>query len=168
MEMDLNQGAAWHGIAENKALPLSHRLSAALQALEDIDYLLMRLAEEINEVNVANGWFEGDRSFGDDVALLHTEVSELYESYRNREPKAWLRHADDCIHAPLNKIRDLLPHREGCTCSPKPEGAGSEAADIFIRLLDTCLRHDINLGQQYRRKIAYNRTRGHRHGGKRF
>ena len=36
---------------------------------------------EIREVNTANGRHEDVRPFGDDIALLHSEVSEMYEAY---------------------------------------------------------------------------------------
>jgi hypothetical protein len=37
---------------------------------------------------------------------------------------------------------------------------------VLVRLLDTCARYDINLGREFTRKLEYNATRGHRHGGK--
>lgn len=41
------------------------------------------LQRQIREVNEANGWFDQDRPFSADIALLHSEVSEAYEGYRN-------------------------------------------------------------------------------------
>lgn len=108
---------------------------------------------EIREVNTANGWHDGtERPFGDDIALLHTEVSEMYEAFRQ-----W---GMDDATGPVTGLgyqRTL----------PKPEGVGSEAADVLIRLLDTCDRYGIDLSAEYERKLAHNRTRGYRHGGKR-
>lgn len=49
---------------------------------------------------------------------------------------------------------------------PKPIGVASEAADIFIRLLDFCEAWGIDLENEYEKKMAYNRTRAIRHGGK--
>src|SRR5690606_38310134 len=49
---------------------------------------------------------------------------------------------------------------------PKPEGVGSEAADVLIRLVDTCRRYGVNLGEEFQRKLHYNSLRPHRHGGK--
>jgi sugar phosphate isomerase/epimerase len=40
-------------------------------------------------------------------------------------------------------------------------------ADIFIRLLDNCAAYGIDLRAEYERKVAYNRTRPVKHGGKR-
>lgn len=114
---------------------------------------LAQMQLEIHEVNVANGWYEGGkRAFGDDVSLLHSEVSEMYEAFRQ-----W--GMDDAT----GPVRGLGYQRT----LPKPEGVGSEAADVLIRLLDTCDRNGIDLRAEYERKLAHNRTRGYRHGGKR-
>ena len=53
-----------------------------------------------------------------------------------------------------------------CRSTPKPEGVPSELADIVIRALDFADLHDIDLGAAIEGKLAYNVTRGHRHGGK--
>jgi NTP pyrophosphatase (non-canonical NTP hydrolase) len=110
------------------------------------------LQEEIYEINVANGWYDSERAFGDCIALLHTEVSEAYEAYR-----MW--GTDD--------MTDDLQQFDETGTIPKPEGVGSEFADVFIRLLDTARRHGIDLEAEVMRKNAFNRTRGYRHGGKR-
>lgn len=48
----------------------------------------------------------------------------------------------------------------------KPEGFGSECADVLIRLLDTCKRRGVNLAFEFERKLEHNKSRGYRHGGK--
>jgi NTP pyrophosphatase (non-canonical NTP hydrolase) len=103
---------------------------------------------EVTENNKDHGWYDTNRSFGDDVSLLHTEVSEMYEAFRR-----WGLH-------------DWTLNQESGGPLPKPEGVGSEVADVFIRLLDTCERYGIDLQAEYERKMAYNRTRPYRHGGK--
>lgn len=42
-----------------------------------------------------------------------------------------------------------------------------ELADVFIRLLDTCQRYDVNLTLEYMRKCLKNAERPYRHGDKR-
>jgi hypothetical protein len=49
----------------------------------------------------------------------------------------------------------------------KPDGVPVELADAFLRLMDTCRTWRIPLTHSIARKMGYNRTRGHRNGGKR-
>jgi NTP pyrophosphatase (non-canonical NTP hydrolase) len=113
---------------------------------------------EVSEFLDAKGWNEQRVSFGEAMALLHSEVSEALEAYRE--------HGLADATAPRAKNRERLDSEIGR--DPKPEGVGSEFADIFIRLLDDCQRFGINLEDEYRRKMDYNWTRSHRHGGKRL
>jgi NTP pyrophosphatase (non-canonical NTP hydrolase) len=48
----------------------------------------------------------------------------------------------------------------------KPEGIGSELADIIIRVCDTAGALGLDMEAELRAKLAYNRTRSHKHGGK--
>lgn len=136
---------------------------------------LAEMAEEVRLVNEANGWFADERSFGDDIALLHSEVSEAFEAYRHwglRDvtdeecPDAWGERGEDGEFFIQNHLDHLPEYNKDHVC--KPEGVGSEFADVLIRLLDSCHRHGIDLDAEYERKVAHNRTRGWKHGGKRL
>lgn len=115
----------------------------------------------VKDINVANGWFDSERTFGDDIALLHSEVSEAFEAYRSHglEDATSTSMPYCCLTSGAGACDDA-PH------IPKPEGVGSELADIFVRLLDTCERYNIDLQTEFHRKMKYNATRGHRHGNK--
>jgi NTP pyrophosphatase (non-canonical NTP hydrolase) len=114
------------------------------------------LATDIRENCIAKGWRNADGSydgsFGDAMALLHSEVSEAFE--------AWREHGTD----------DTTSYAQSLVCGtpPKPEGVGSEFADILIRLIDDCDIYGIDLAAEVERKLEYNRTRLYRHGGKKL
>lgn len=50
----------------------------------------------------------------------------------------------------------------------KPLGVPSELADIVIRVFDMCWIFDIDIAMAMHEKLAFNRTRGFKHGGKEF
>jgi len=105
---------------------------------------LHEMADEVYDLNVRKGWYDESRSFSDEIALLASEVFEAFDSYRDIGLES---------HTAENG---------------KPDDVASEFADVLIRLLDTCRRYDIDLQAEYERKMAYNRTRPYRHGGKKL
>lgn len=113
--------------------------------------------ERVYAVNEANGWFEEGRTVGDDIALIHSEASEMLEAFR-----------DGGLEDQTGEVEqhDFRTGTGGLIVLPKPEGFGSEAADVLIRLLDTCKRRGVDLAYEFERKLEFNKTRGHRHGGK--
>lgn len=123
---------------------------------EQADRVLRRMIEEVYRLNHAKGWFENDRSVGDLCALLHSEVSEVLDAYR----KTGMSDATQKVYGVSEDGRDRVVKGE------KPQGVGSEMADIFIRLLDMAKRWDIDLIAEYERKMRYNWTRPYRHGDK--
>ena len=50
----------------------------------------------------------------------------------------------------------------------KPEGIPSELADVIIRVLHIAAFHKIDLATTIKNKLAFNRTRGIKHGGLKF
>lgn len=104
---------------------------------------LRALQREIHAINIEKGWYESERSFGEFIALGHSEFSEALESYR----------AGEAPHFSMGK---------------KPEGWGIELADVAIRLLDTAEHYNLDLEELIRIKIEYNKTRPYRHGGKKL
>jgi NTP pyrophosphatase (non-canonical NTP hydrolase) len=117
------------------------------------------------------GWEPTADTFGDSIALIHSEASEALEAYR-RWGLADATKTEDQIraHHSIGSPHGFCNHSElpgQCEyASRKPEGVGSEFADILIRLLHYCARYGIDLEAEYHRKMAYNEGRPYRHGGK--
>jgi hypothetical protein len=86
---------------------------------------LRRMFNEIRENNIKLGWHPHDLEVGEVFALLHTEVAEMTEAYRQ-----W-GFEDATNYHSLGDDGSFIT-----AVNPKPEGVGSEMADVLIRLLD--------------------------------
>jgi NTP pyrophosphatase (non-canonical NTP hydrolase) len=83
-----------------------------------------------------------DATPAEDIALMHSELSEALEDIRD------------------GKRLDLMQHAD----NGKPIGVPSELADVVIRVLHFCGKHGINLGTAILEKMAFNETRPYKHG----
>lgn len=127
------------------------------------------LVQEAHQNAISKGWWEEDRSFGELIALMHSELSEALEDHRNHKGmnEVWYEYPNGRIYeVPEKDI--LIDLNTGLTKSTlgKPCGIPSELADVVIRVFDACGRHGIDLEQAIAEKMAYNATRPHKHGGK--
>ena len=115
------------------------------------------MIQESHETAVSKGWWEKDRTFGDQIALMHSELSEALEEFRR-----WgilvnmMLYAEGPSGTKFSKIEP----------GQKPEGVAAELADVLIRIGDTCGKYSVPLEEALRLKLAYNKSRPHRHGGK--
>lgn len=126
------------------------------------------MTAEVREVNVRLGWHTPNaNTFGDYIALLHSELSEALEAYRDHRLADATVVVEPCYEIPgIGMCATHHQHISHCGGPVKPEGVGSEFADVLIRLLSTCDILEIDLDAEYARKIAYNATRSFQHGGR--
>ena len=86
------------------------------------------------------GHYDPEPTIEGRLCLIHSEVSEALEAYRDDEMTTTL------------------------TESGKPEGLPSELADIIIRVCDFAGHLGIDLEREIRLKSDYNETRPQKHG----
>lgn len=110
---------------------------------------LQDMQTEVMEFVKLKGWDNPGPTFGEAIALLHSEVSEALEAFRK-----W--GLDDATHP-----YDLNFHN-----TPKPEGVGSEFADTLVRLLHYSAIFGVDLEMEFTRKMDYNSRRPYRHGNR--
>ena len=92
------------------------------------------------------------------LCLIHSEISEALEDYRNDEMAIVYENAKGVrVKAPLGEAHDL---------GYKPCGFPSELADAVIRIADLAGALGIDLEAAIVQKMSYNRQRPFRHGGK--
>lgn len=125
--------------------------------------------DKIHENAVAHGWWDEERSFGDIVALCHSELSEALEEYRSGRPMEWNKCAVSDNACEPGKYHYTVHCCKGCgNRQEKPEGIAVEMADCIIRILDWCGKEGVDIDRIVQEKMAYNETREYRHGGKKL
>lgn len=90
------------------------------------------------------GWWDTERSVGDQFTNFHAEIAEAWEEFR--DGRGW----DEVYYGP----------------DGKPEGIAVELADLLIRVADTCGKYGIPLERAIQEKLEFNKTRPYRHGNK--
>lgn len=109
---------------------------------ESFEEIVNAVAWAVHETAKQKGWWDTDRNNGEMIALMHSELSEALEGYREGNPES-------------KKI-------------PGFTSAEEEFADCIIRIFDTCAASGFNIGAAIEAKIAYNVNRPYKHGGKEF
>lgn len=93
--------------------------------------------KDVHQCAIDKEWWDWERSLPELLCLLHSEVSEAFEGYRNH----------------------IQEGEKGCL--------SEELADIVIRIWDMSEAFDIDIAEAVNKKHQFNLTRPSRHGGKR-
>ena len=95
----------------------------------------------IHENAIKHGWWEEERNVLEIGALIHTEISEAIEEYRNGKPNVY-------------------------EVDGKPEGVAVEMIDAVIRIMDWFGKEGLDFDEILATKYHYNLTRPYKHGKK--
>lgn len=107
-------------------------------------------ADKVYQNAVAKGFHDGQDTVASHVANMHTELSELWEAYREGR-----------LHKACDKAEELR-----ALGLPVLTAAKEELADVVIRALDSMRHWGIDPQQVLETKHAYNLTRPRLHGNK--
>lgn len=135
-----------------------------------------QIISEAHSTAKEKGWHDPgmEKTFGDDIALITSELSEALEDFRGGyKPKEIYYEKYAIPEKWVDKIEGFLPHSLSgpfrllvALKDPKPCGIPIELADAIIRIADVCGKHGIDLDTAIKMKLEYNKTRSHRHGNK--
>ena len=106
---------------------------------------LAELQKEAHAIAKDRGWWDEPRTFGDLIALVHSELSEALEAYRE-----WGLKSVISATAPNDRTYryfdiDLSRAKVPDDWTTKPAGVASELADVVIRVADMAEHYGENL-----------------------
>jgi NTP pyrophosphatase (non-canonical NTP hydrolase) len=146
---------------------------------------IQHLVDDSFNTATEKGWHDPglEKSVGEDIALFHSEASEALEDFRSGHPVTEIYYeTGELEEKTMGNIAKALAEMgielnaatmeniRHCQLKdvPKPCGVPIELADIVIRIADFAKKHGIDLAAALNLKAEYNKTRSHRHGGKKL
>ena len=112
-------------------------INAAIYAREFVELWKIH-SKKAHATAIEKGWWDKNRSDGECIALMHSELSEALESQRHGSPP------DEHI--------------------PEFTGEEVELGDAVIRIMDFGQSKGLRIAEAILAKMAFNKTRPHKHG----
>lgn len=111
--------------------------------MSNFKYELLEVMKQANDTAIQKGfWPTEGRNIGEQLALMHSELSECLEADRSGTGY------------------------EYCEKVPSITNFEEEMADLCIRVFDFCFMRGIKLPDAIEAKMAFNSGRPHKHGKK--
>ena len=126
------------------------------EAIKNIQLGLGSLSIHAWSITEEKGFHDIGRTQVEDIALMHSELSEALEEIREGTPSLYYRRPDGTT------TDELVTNGE----YNKPEGKAAELADEVIRVFDSAVEHNDPIVLAIIQKLKYNNTRPPLHGKK--
>lgn len=128
---------------------------------------LNTLRDKALEIATAHGF--KNASIPEDIALMHSELSEALEDFRDGAMPTAIWY-EQKVEPSNNTFRTNQSYHEHNSVKilNKPCGIPSEMADVVIRVLHFCGKHGIDIQQAVLEKMQFNEARPYKNGGKKI
>jgi hypothetical protein len=117
------------------------------------------LQARVHKVSQDKGWWAAERTVGDLIALMHSELTEALEEYREGRQPGDVYYTCQELDADGRVVGSRVAESRG-EIPPgtlvRPEGVAVQLGDCVIRILDFCARRGVDLESLLEEKVAYN------------